>query len=511
MDGTSSLKAESTALAGKDGAGVSMDSKQATEAALAGKDGAGVLMASKQATKAIRRCHHSVYIVGKTAAEKRTIRRIHQRYNGIIETLGATREKELQYWAGDLQNGRWKRATQLSKNGDIKPYGSKEVVPNSIVVRFCDTGLLGIIRASSVKQKISCIPKGGVNTKGVPIMLKRMTGPLFQNADEGWVRAVYANGEQNWYRPHKLDDAVNYNDQNGRRRSPPTKFVPGVNEGAEYDVSSCKERADDTRVFVDAYQKMCESLDDNDPNSLEVAIESALPSCNIVNDVDRVKGLARASLIFDILTGNEKLGGTDEIKPRLIPEWEKAITLLEGQNAKKDGEEDGKEDGKEDGEEDGERVRCALGEEDEVSDLNESGTSKYIEYIQEYLCQLEMSKTSKAKLGSKSSASIAKNTIKPKKPPKICVRCNQNQARRHGGLCRKCIKEDGVIVNALCWNCKTRRPVHLRGRCILCISNGSKDDRKCSKCEKCPRRYADGLCYGCHRCEKKRKADMVTN
>ena len=69
MDGTSSLMAESTALAGKDGAGVSMASKQATEAALAGKDGAGVLMASKQATKAIRRCHHSVYIVGKTAAE----------------------------------------------------------------------------------------------------------------------------------------------------------------------------------------------------------------------------------------------------------------------------------------------------------------------------------------------------------------------------------------------------------------------------------------------------------
>ena len=479
------------------------------------------------------KCPHSEYVKNKSKAEKRAIQRRNQRYKQFVEKLGAINERDIQYWAGDFQrntNGKWKSATQLSEIGDITPYGSKKTVPNSIVVRFHDTMLLGSIPYSFVKRDIACIPKGYSHTKGITIMYRRLTGTLFQrNGDEGWVRVKYANGEELWYRPSNLYDAEKYG-ENGRKRSPPTKFVPGVKEEAEYNtenVSSSAQRAHDQRIIDKIYPLICKSLDDNDQNSHEVAIDSALQGKETGIDVHHVKDLARTSLIFDILTSSKNLEREKKDvrpRPKIIPNWEQVILLQEEQEAKEREQENKKKAKKN---KKGEQKNDDNGSSEQAGEdgLRESGISKYIEHIINHVrSSAEKKKEAQAKqekeeLAKKTMEAQAKRTMKAenentaKKRPKnirLCVKCEKSQARCYGSQCRKCFKKHGVSKsqssNLFCWKCETRRPVKIGGRCKTCISNGSSNVKMCSKCKTRPRQFGGDQCECCLRAERERKA-----
>lgn len=438
----------------------------------------------------IERCFHSAYPKGKSATEKRTIatekrtiRRMNKKYKSYITVLGECVKVLIEYWEGD-KNGKWKKATQLSKIGDIKPYATKwapqKEIPNSIVVRFSDTNLLGSIQECCVKRDIGCYLNSS-NQNKCGVMVKQRTGILFQSkGDKGWVRGEYSNGQQHWYRPSQLTDASNYAEQNTRCRAPPIKYKPGDGHMENCPPEQTLERLNQedvaSKTFKHVYQNILGKLDDNNPNSHEVAIDSVLQDLlseeKSVGDLDLFKGLAHTSLIYDILSGN--------VSARLIPQWDQVI-LLEEQNAKKlGGEREGGGEGVDRGSNDEEGGR------EEVGNFNESGISKYMIDIQNRVLEISNAK--------KTQRTKPMQTLKPAKK---CKRCKKRQARRRGGLCRKCFKEAGVTLEKKCWSCLVRPPRQIGGKCKSCSSR--KDDRKCLECKERPRRYADNLCYGCHR------------
>lgn len=294
----------------------------------------------------IKRCLHSAYPTGKSATEKRTIatekrtiRRMNKKYESYITVLGEC-VRPIEYWEGDT-DGKWKKATQLSKIGDIKPYATKwafqKEIPNSIVVRFKDTNLLGSIQYCCVKRDIGCYLNSSDQNK-VGVMVRQRTGILFQSkSDKGYVRAEYSNGQQHWYKPSQLTDAGNYAEQNTRGRAPTIKYKPGDDQMENCTPEQTlkkiqlKQEAVASKTFKRVYQNILGKLDDNNPNSHEVAIDSVLQDLlseeKSVGDLDFFKGLAHTSLIYDILSGN--------VSARLIPQWDQVI-LLEEQNAKKE-------------------------------------------------------------------------------------------------------------------------------------------------------------------------------
>jgi hypothetical protein len=85
-----------------------------------------------------------------------------------------------------------------------------------------------------------------------------------------------------------------------------------------------------------------------------------------------------------------------------------------------------------------------------------------------------------------------------KSPRKLCVVCKKNYSRRKGGLCDTC---SVVKTKEFCVNCTKngfkRLPRNIGGLCAVCINNGVKIKKKCTKCNTGKRRHKGGICRAC--------------
>jgi hypothetical protein len=93
--------------------------------------------------------------------------------------------------------------------------------------------------------------------------------------------------------------------------------------------------------------------------------------------------------------------------------------------------------------------------------------------------------------------------------PKMCTNCNDNQARRKGGLCNKCFNKTPKDDNALiCQGCvglgNKRKPRKVGGFCTSCIQENNGKKPHCRKCNS--PRFRGQLCWRCFH-EKEEEGD----
>ena len=86
--------------------------------------------------------------------------------------------------------------------------------------------------------------------------------------------------------------------------------------------------------------------------------------------------------------------------------------------------------------------------------------------------------------------------------PRMCVDCNDNQARRKGGLCNKCFdktpQDDNLLI---CQGCvllgKKKKPRNVGGFCTSCIQGYNGKKRTCQS-QNCNRpQFKKQVCYKC--------------